>query len=226
MQRLWIVLVAASLQATTTAAQTTAGLLQKGIYTQDTVGDVDAALAIFQQIVKAPSPNRRYAAQAQARIVRCLLLKGDATAASIQFDRLVREYGGFKEIVSTTAIALHGRAPARRAVALATLCRFSPYELNRAAHTLLRAGKPVDLTAKEFKLLSYMAARRGCALSRDHILNAVWGHAVFVTPRSVDRCVATLRAKIDNGSNGRTFIETIRDVGYRFDPPPPDDSAE
>jgi DNA-binding response OmpR family regulator len=107
----------------------------------------------------------------------------------------------------------------RSAAAHATVWRFGPYQLNLAAHKLFRDGKPVDLTAKEFKLLSYMATRRGCALTRDDILNAVWGHSVFVTPRSVDRCVATLRAKIDVETGGRTFIETIRDVGYRFDPP-------
>ena len=97
--------------------------------------------------------------------------------------------------------------------------RFGPYELNLAAHKLLRDGRPVELTAKEFKLLSYMAMRRGCALTRDDILNAVWGHSVFVTPRSVDRCVTTLRAKIDVSAGAQTFIQTIRDVGYRFDPP-------
>jgi DNA-binding response OmpR family regulator len=106
----------------------------------------------------------------------------------------------------------------RRSSEQTAVCRFGPYELNLAAHKLFRDGKPVELTAKEFKLLSYMAMRRGCALTRDDILNAVWGRSVFVTPRSVDRCVATLRAKIDTETGGRTFIETIRDVGYRFDP--------
>jgi DNA-binding response OmpR family regulator len=100
-----------------------------------------------------------------------------------------------------------------------TVCRFGPFELNLAAHKLVRDGRPVELTAKEFKLLAYMATRRGCALTRDDILNAVWGHAVFVTPRSVDRCVATLRAKIDASAGAETFIQTIRDIGYRFDPP-------
>jgi DNA-binding response OmpR family regulator len=45
---------------------------------------------------------------------------------------------------------------------------------------------------------------------------------VFVAPRMVDRCVATLRAKIDVNSGRQPFIETIRDFGYRFDPPPAD----
>jgi DNA-binding response OmpR family regulator len=55
-------------------------------------------------------------------------------------------------------------------------------------------------------------------LSRDVILNAVWGHAVFVTPRSIDRCVTTLRAKIEPNPHTPVYIQTIRDVGYRFDP--------
>ena len=105
----------------------------------------------------------------------------------------------------------------RREAGRPLVCRFGPFALNLAAHRLFRDGTAVDLTAKEFKLLSYFVERRGCALTRDDILNAVWGHSVFVTPRSVDRCVATLRAKID--SDDRPFIETIRDVGYRFDPP-------
>jgi DNA-binding response OmpR family regulator len=55
-------------------------------------------------------------------------------------------------------------------------------------------------------------------LSRDVILNAVWGHTVFVTPRSIDRCVTTLRAKIEPNPHTPVYIQTIRDVGYRFDP--------
>jgi two-component system, OmpR family, alkaline phosphatase synthesis response regulator PhoP len=108
----------------------------------------------------------------------------------------------------------------RRTVATRTNAyHFGPYELNVVAHTLSRNGRPVALTAKEFKLLSYLATRRGCALTRDDILNTVWGHSVFVTPRSVDRCIATLRAKIDVNADAQTFIQTIRDIGYRFDPP-------
>jgi len=108
----------------------------------------------------------------------------------------------------------------RRTVSTRTsVYRFGPYEMNVAAHTLSRDGRPVALTAKEFKLLSYLATRRGCAVTRDDILDAVWGHSVFVTPRSVDRCIATLRTKIDVNAGAQTFIQTIRDIGYRFDPP-------
>ena len=50
------------------------------------------------------------------------------------------------------------------------------------------------------------------------ILNAVWGNAVFVTPRSIDRCVTTLRAKVEPDPHRPIYIQTIREIGYRFEP--------
>lgn len=97
-------------------------------------------------------------------------------------------------------------------------CRFGEFELNLAAHKLFRGGTEVELTAKEFHLLAYLAARPGRALARNDILNAVWGSSVFVTPRSVDRCVTTLRAKIEPDPHSPVYIQTIRDIGYRFEP--------
>ena len=99
----------------------------------------------------------------------------------------------------------------------AATARFGEYEMNLAAHKLFRNGKEVELTAKEFRLLAYFLSRRGCALTRQDILNAVWGNSVMVTPRSIDRCVATLRAKIEPTRHSPEYIQTIRDIGYRFE---------
>jgi DNA-binding response OmpR family regulator len=112
------------------------------------------------------------------------------------------------------------RAFLRRRGADRTVTRFGGCELDLRARTLSRDGKPLELTAKEFKLLAYFASRPGCALARDTILNAVWGSAIFVTPRSIDRCIATLRAKVEPDAHHPTYIQTIRDIGYRFDPTP------
>ena len=101
----------------------------------------------------------------------------------------------------------------RRSKSKPAVSRFGDYELNLAAHKLFRGGQEVELTAKEFRLLEYFVTRQGCALTRDDILNAVWGRSIMVTPRSVDRCIATLRSKIQSD-----FIRTIRDIGYRFEP--------
>jgi DNA-binding response OmpR family regulator len=105
----------------------------------------------------------------------------------------------------------------RRKVKPAGIARFGDYELNLTAHKLFRNGTEVELTAKEFALLAHFVARRGCALTRDDILNSVWGGSVVVTPRSIDRCVATLRAKIEPEPHSPAYIQTIRDIGYRFD---------
>jgi DNA-binding response OmpR family regulator len=94
---------------------------------------------------------------------------------------------------------------------------FGDFELNLTARKLFRKGREVELTAKEFGLLNYFATRPGRALARNDVLDAVWGHSVMVTPRSIDRCVATLRAKIEPDAHRPTFIQTIRDIGYRFE---------
>jgi DNA-binding response OmpR family regulator len=95
--------------------------------------------------------------------------------------------------------------------------RFGDFELNLTAHVLLHKGKEVELTAKEFGLLAYFAVRVGRALARNDILDAVWGNSLTVTQRSVDRCVTTLRAKIEANPREPVFIQTIRDIGYRFE---------
>ena len=110
------------------------------------------------------------------------------------------------------------RAFLRRRQQTPPVVRFGPCELDVRARRVLREGVEVELTAKERELLVYFASRPGCALSRDVILNAVWGNGAFVTPRSVDRCVATLRAKVEPSPPDPIYIRTIRDVGYRFEP--------
>jgi DNA-binding response OmpR family regulator len=98
------------------------------------------------------------------------------------------------------------------------ICRFGDCNLDRRARRLVRNGKVVELTTKERKLLEFFLSRPGRALARDTILDAVWGRSVFVTPRSIDRCVTTLRAKIEPDPHRPRHIQTIRDIGYRFEP--------
>jgi len=110
------------------------------------------------------------------------------------------------------------RAFLRRRAEPVSKVRFGDCEIDLGAHIVRRKGVVVDLTAKERALLLWLAVRPGRALSREAILNAVWGSSVFVTQRSVDRCVATLRAKIEPDPHRPVYIHTIRDIGYRFEP--------
>ena len=107
----------------------------------------------------------------------------------------------------------------RRREAEPQVYRFGPFELDRRARTLLKDGAEVHLAPKELALLELLVGRPGQALTRNQILNAVWGHSVFVTPRSVDQCVNTLRSKIDAEPGQSTYVKTVRGIGYRFDPP-------
>ena len=66
-------------------------------------------------------------------------------------------------------------------------------------------------------MLEVFVQRPGRALTRHDILDAVWGSSVIVTTRSVDRCVTTLRGKVEPDPRHPTYIQTIRDVGYRFE---------
>ncbi len=105
----------------------------------------------------------------------------------------------------------------RRRTPPTQIVHFGEFELNLSACVLRRGGKDMDLTAKEFGLLSYLAVRVGRAITRRDILNAVWSDSITVTQRSVDRCVTTLRAKIEANPREPVFIQTIRDIGYRFE---------
>lgn len=87
--------------------------------------------------------------------------------------------------------------------------------LNATARRLTLQGKPVELTPKEFELLTVLLRNAGRALSREQLLAKVWGHGLLVTNRSVDRCVKTLRAKL--GPNYTNELLSVRGIGYRWD---------
>ena len=74
----------------------------------------------------------------------------------------------------------------------------------------------VELSAKEFKLLRYLIEHRGAALSRDELLNEVWGYDAAVTTRTVDVHVAGLRQKLEPNQRHPQFILTIHGTGYKF----------
>lgn len=80
-------------------------------------------------------------------------------------------------------------------------------------HDVRIGGKPVDLTAIEFKLLSTLMERRGRVQARDRLLTDVWGYESLIDTRTVDTHVRRLREKL--GKNG-DLVETVRGFGYRF----------
>ena len=86
--------------------------------------------------------------------------------------------------------------------------------INKAAHEVTVDGKPVDLSYKEFELLTYFAENQGIALSREKILNNVWNYDYFGDARTIDTHVKKLRSKL--GEKG-DYIKTIWGMGYKFE---------
>lgn len=98
-----------------------------------------------------------------------------------------------------------------------TVFVFGSCRLDRVSHQFEKNGKAVKLTSKEFQMLEYFLEHPGRALTRTTIMNNVWGSSIMVTQRSVDRCVTTLRAKVEDDPHAPVHIITIRDVGYRME---------
>jgi DNA-binding response OmpR family regulator len=96
---------------------------------------------------------------------------------------------------------------------------FGDYRLDIPARKLTCKGNEVKLSPKEFRLLEYFVKKPGRALTRDDILNMVWGYDSYIGSRSIDRFVTTLRNKIEPDPHNPTFIHTIREIGYKFEPP-------
>jgi DNA-binding response OmpR family regulator len=81
-----------------------------------------------------------------------------------------------------------------------------------------RGGEPVALTAKEFEMLRLLLERPGDVISRERFLDLVWGYTAFPTTRTVDRHIATLRAKLGDDAEEPRWIRTVPRAGYRFEP--------
>ena len=95
---------------------------------------------------------------------------------------------------------------------------FGEFVLHTGAHSLTGAdGEEVALSPKEYDLLLYLVERSGRALSRDQIMNAVWGYGCMVTPRSIDRFVNNLRKKIEPVPKRPRHLLTVREFGYKFE---------
>jgi len=77
-------------------------------------------------------------------------------------------------------------------------------------------GQMVDLSAREFKLLKFLAGRPGRVYSRDQLLDQIWGDEAFVEPRTVDVHVSRLRAAIEPDRENPIYILTVRGLGYKF----------
>jgi phosphate regulon transcriptional regulator PhoB len=90
-------------------------------------------------------------------------------------------------------------------------------EIDRERYSVSIKGKPVKLSATEFKLLLFLAERKGKVFSRGQLLDAIWRDEAFVEPRTVDVHIRRLRANTEEDPAHPIYIKTMRGIGYLFD---------
>jgi two-component system alkaline phosphatase synthesis response regulator PhoP len=93
---------------------------------------------------------------------------------------------------------------------------FGSVEVDLHATEVRRAGRRVDLSAKEFRLLRYFVTHRGATLGRDELLDGVWGRDAMPTSRTVDVHVAWLRRKLEEDARRPRYFLTVHGFGYKF----------
>lgn len=160
------------------------------------------------------------------QICRTLRAEGDwtpilfCTARDDEVDRVLGlELGGDdyitkpfspREVVARVNVALRHARP----VDAGDILEVGQVTLNRSTRRVTAGGVEIALTATEFDLLSYLMAHPGRVVSRDRLLEEVWGYAAVVGTRTVDVHVAQVRAKLGQASP----IRTVRGVGYAAEP--------
>ena len=112
--------------------------------------------------------------------------------------------------------ALLRRSAAAAAAPVGDSFRFGDIAVDFRRAEVTKAGQMLDLSAREFKLLRYFVEHRGAALTRDELLNEVWGYNAMPSTRTVDVHVAWLRQKLEDNPRHPQYIITVHGLGYKF----------
>ena len=143
-----------------------------------------------------------------------LTAKSDERDELLGFELGVDEY--ISKPFSPKILVARVEAILRRTSGLAAddVIRAGGIEVNKAAHEVTIDGKSIELSYKEFELLTYFMENQGIALSREKILNSVWNYDYFGDARTIDTHVKKLRSKL--GAKG-DYIKTIWGMGYKLE---------
>jgi DNA-binding response OmpR family regulator len=145
------------------------------------------------------------------------------TARSEEADRVLGLDLGADDYVtkpfSVPELMARIRALLRRtssASGLPATLKFGQVEVDFKKYVARRRGKPIEMTRKEFDLLRFLASREDIVVTRDELLNKVWGFDSYPVTRTVDNHVASLRAKLEADPARPAYIQTVHGVGYKF----------
>lgn len=123
-----------------------------------------------------------------------------------------------RELLARVKAVLRRAESAGTAAGPAGTVRIGELEVDFGAHTALRDGAEVPLTAKEFDILKHLWEHRGKAVTRDDLLRAVWGYEEEISTRTVDNFMLKLRHKVEHDAGNPRHILTVHGTGYRLVP--------
>jgi DNA-binding response OmpR family regulator len=123
-----------------------------------------------------------------------------------------------RELMARVRALLRRSQPRADGKTLPDELRFDAAEIDFRSYEARRDGAPVDMTRKEFAILRFLAPRAGEVVTRDDLLNEVWGYDSYPSSRTVDNHVAGLRSKLERDASQPEHIRTVHGVGYKFVP--------
>ena len=130
-------------------------------------------------------------------------------------DYLVKPFE-MAELLARIEALLRRSTAAASATAVGETFKFGDIAVDFRRAEVAKAGQLLELSAREFKLLRYFIEHRGAALSRDELLNEVWGYNAMPSTRTVDVHVAWLRQKLEDNVRHPQYIITVHGLGYKF----------
>ena len=132
-------------------------------------------------------------------------------------DYMTKPFGIHELLARISAVLRRSkRQKSRGNELLQELFMFGGFEVNTKTYKLSKPGMSIDISQRELKLICHFYARKGEVLTRDNILNAVWGIDYFGTTRTLDQHIAQLRKKIEVDPSNPVLITTVHGVGYRY----------
>jgi two-component system alkaline phosphatase synthesis response regulator PhoP len=131
-------------------------------------------------------------------------------------DYLVKPFEMAELLARVEALIRRSNASNGASAPTAESYRFGDIAVDFRKAETTKGGQALDLSAREFKLLKYFVEHRGAALTRDELLNEVWGYNAMPSTRTVDVHVAWLRQKLEDNPRHPQYILTVHGLGYKF----------
>ena len=130
-------------------------------------------------------------------------------------DYMVKPFS-IKELLARSNSVLR-RYNVNKNISKETILSVGNLKLDLQKHEVIKGSEKIDLTFKEFELLRLLLENKGKVLSRNYLLDKIWGYEYYGETRTVDVHIRYLRKKIEGSSEDEKYIETIRGIGYKID---------